>query len=184
MFLTQVTTPIGSVDVAFSSAGVHALYFSEHRGRLHAHVERFYPQADLAHASNDLAYTLNREVEQAVGAFFSGELAALDRIRCAPQGTPFQQKVWQALRMIPPGTTCSYGQLAQRIGHSRAFRAVGTANARNPLSLIYPCHRVIGSDGNTAGYAGGVDRKRWLIRFEKACVKGGSVASAITSLAS
>jgi methylated-DNA-[protein]-cysteine S-methyltransferase len=82
-------------------------------------------------------------------------------------GTPFQQRVWQELVRIPFGTTITYGQLAQRVGKPTASRAVGHANSRNPISIIVPCHRVIGADGKLTGYAGGVDKKQWLLAWER-----------------
>ena len=86
----------------------------------------------------------------------------------APQGTPFQQRVWAALLEIPFGVTISYGELASRLGDPKASRAVGLANGRNPISIIVPCHRVIGANGNLTGYGGGLDRKEWLLRLEGA----------------
>ena len=86
----------------------------------------------------------------------------------APVGTPFQQRVWTALLNIPHGVTISYGELATRLGDPKASRAVGLANGRNPISIIIPCHRVIGANGNLTGYGGGLDRKEWLLRHEGA----------------
>lgn len=86
----------------------------------------------------------------------------------APVGTPFQQRVWMALLDIPHGVTISYGELATRLGDPKASRAVGLANGRNPISIIIPCHRVIGANGNLTGYGGGLDRKEWLLRHEGA----------------
>jgi methylated-DNA-[protein]-cysteine S-methyltransferase len=101
-------------------------------------------------------------------AYFAGELAALDAVAVAPPGTPFQQEVWKELRTIGPGRTISYGELAKRVGRPDASRAVGLANARNPVALVIPCHRVIGSNGKLTGYAYGLDAKRWLLRHEGA----------------
>jgi len=86
----------------------------------------------------------------------------------APVGTPFQQRVWTALLDIPHGVTISYGELATRLGDPKASRAVGLANGRNPISIVIPCHRVIGANGNLTGYGGGLDRKEWLLRHEGA----------------
>ena len=88
-----------------------------------------------------------------------------------PVGTTFQQRVWQALREIPYGTTISYGEIARRIGQPRASRAVGLANGRNPISIIVPCHRVIGANGTLTGYGGGLDRKRFLLALESGSAK-------------
>ena len=86
----------------------------------------------------------------------------------APAGTPFQQRVWAALQAIPLGTTTTYGALAAQLGDAKASRAVGLANGRNPIGIIVPCHRVIGANGHLTGYAGGLDRKEWLLRHEGA----------------
>jgi methylated-DNA-[protein]-cysteine S-methyltransferase len=104
----------------------------------------------------------------ALRRYFAGELSALDELRCDVAGTPFQAAVWRALRTIPAGETLSYGMLASRLGNAKAVRAVGLANGRNPVSLVLPCHRVVGADGALTGYAGGLPRKRWLLHHERA----------------
>jgi len=105
-----------------------------------------------------------------LGAYFAGELTDFD-LRLAPHGTDFQRRVWAALRTIPYGTTTSYGELAAELGNPGASRAVGLANGRNPIAIIVPCHRVIGSDGTLTGYGGGLDRKRWLLDHEQAVLR-------------
>jgi len=97
--------------------------------------------------------------------YFAGTRRAFD-LPLRPQGTAFQRRVWAALAEIPYGRTLSYGDLAQRIDNPRAARAVGLANNRNPLSIVVPCHRVIGADGSLTGYGGGLERKRWLLAHE------------------
>jgi methylated-DNA-[protein]-cysteine S-methyltransferase len=97
--------------------------------------------------------------------YFAGEYLQFD-LALAPAGTPFQRRVWRALCEIPCGATISYGEIARRIGAPSSVRAVGAAVGRNPLSLIVPCHRVVGSDGSLTGYAGGLTRKRWLLEHE------------------
>ena len=99
-------------------------------------------------------------------AYFAGEAAELGGIPLATGGTPFQRSVWAALRMIPPGTTTTYGALARCIGRPTAFRAVGLANGANPVAIVVPCHRVIGADGTLTGFGGGLHRKRWLLEHE------------------
>jgi methylated-DNA-[protein]-cysteine S-methyltransferase len=103
----------------------------------------------------------------ALRAYFAGALASLDDLEVDTGGTPFQQVVWQALRRIPAGTTTSYAALAAAIGRPRAVRAVGLANGSNPVGIVVPCHRVIGTDGSLTGYGGGLARKRWLLDHEK-----------------
>jgi methylated-DNA-[protein]-cysteine S-methyltransferase len=98
--------------------------------------------------------------------YFDGELDALDDIAVDPAGTPFQLRVWTALRDVRAGTTTSYSALARHIGTPNAVRAVGAANGANPIPIIIPCHRVIGADGRLVGYGGGLDRKRWLLAHE------------------
>jgi methylated-DNA-[protein]-cysteine S-methyltransferase len=103
-----------------------------------------------------------------IRSYFAGDLTAIDNLPVKTNGTPFQRQVWQALREIPLGTTISYGQLASRIGRPTAVRAVGLANGSNPVGVIVPCHRVIGSNGSLTGYGGGMERKRWLLEHEGA----------------
>ena len=105
-----------------------------------------------------------------LGAYFAGELDAFD-LPLAPAGTPFQRRVWDALLTIPYGETATYAELAAAIGRPGAARAVGHANGRNPISIVIPCHRVVGSDGTLTGYAGGLDRKRALLDLEGATTR-------------
>lgn len=113
-----------------------------------------------------------RDVEEAGGVrkaferYFAGDIRALDSLAVDPGGTPFQAKVWMALREIEAGRTWSYEALAQRVGSPAAMRAVGAANGANPIPLVLPCHRVIGKNGKLVGYGGGMARKVWLLRHE------------------
>jgi methylated-DNA-[protein]-cysteine S-methyltransferase len=106
-----------------------------------------------------------REVVRQLSAYFEGERSRFD-LSITPHGTDFQQVVWAALRDIRPGERISYGELARRIGRPSASRAVGHANARNPISIIVPCHRVIGASGSLTGFGGGLGRKQWLLEHE------------------
>jgi methylated-DNA-[protein]-cysteine S-methyltransferase len=108
---------------------------------------------------------LSEPVRQ-LDAFFAGELRDFD-LRLKPRGTAFQQRVWKLLCDIPFGETISYGELARRAGNPAASRAVGLANGSNPIAIVIPCHRVIGSNGKLTGYGGGLPNKRWLIDFER-----------------
>jgi methylated-DNA-[protein]-cysteine S-methyltransferase len=105
------------------------------------------------------------EAEAQLRAYFDGELAEFD-LELAPSGTPFQIEVWRALLDVPYGETTSYGEIARQLGKPSAFRAVGAANGRNPIAVIVPCHRIIGSAGSLVGYGGGLDRKRLLLDLE------------------
>ncbi|MGB8699457.1 MAG: methylated-DNA--[protein]-cysteine S-methyltransferase, partial [Thermosynechococcaceae cyanobacterium] len=106
------------------------------------------------------------ETKQQLTAYFAGTLTEFD-VPLQMQGTVFQQHVWEALKSIPYGATLSYGELAQQIGQPKASRAVGLANGRNPVSIIVPCHRVIGANGKLTGYGGGIERKQWLLNHER-----------------
>jgi methylated-DNA-[protein]-cysteine S-methyltransferase len=99
-------------------------------------------------------------------AYFGGDIDAIDALKTHSLGTPFQAKVWAALRAIPAGETRSYGQIAAQIGSPMAMRAVGLANGANPIGIVVPCHRVIGADGTLTGYGGGLPRKEWLLKHE------------------
>jgi methylated-DNA-[protein]-cysteine S-methyltransferase len=103
---------------------------------------------------------------RAMERYFEGEVAILDTLATDAAGTPFQKTVWEELRRIPAGSPISYGELARRIGRPTAFRAVARGNATNPVAIVVPCHRVIASDGTLHGYAGGLDRKSWLLEHE------------------
>lgn len=107
-------------------------------------------------------------IRDALHAYLEGKLDAIDTIPVETGGTVFQRAVWEALRRIPPGTTMSYSDLATRIGRPKAVRAVGHANGANPICIVVPCHRLIGSDGSLTGYGGGLPRKRWLLNHEGA----------------
>ena len=102
----------------------------------------------------------------ALRRYFAGDLQALDALDVDPQGSPLQLQVWAALRAIPAGRTCTYAELAERIGRAGSARAVGAAVGANPLLLVLPCHRVVGASGALTGYAAGLERKRWLLEHE------------------
>jgi len=106
------------------------------------------------------------DLTRPISLYFAGELQSIDGLPVKTAGTAFQCEVWQALRKISYGTPISYAELAQRIGRPSAVRAVGLANGSNPIGIVAPCHRVIGSDGSLTGYGGGMERKRWLLEHE------------------
>lgn len=106
------------------------------------------------------------DLSQKLANYFEGDLAIIDTLPTETAGTPFQREVWKALRDIPCGQVMHYGQLATKLGRSGAARAVGAANGSNPISIVVPCHRVIGTNGTLTGYAGGIARKEWLLRHE------------------
>jgi len=150
-------TPLGPLRLYFSDRGLAALEFAG---------DGPVPQSDDA-LPNHLMMVIEA-VRQEVSAYFTGVRTDFAALTLDPQGTPFQLRVWQELRRIPWGQTISYGELARRVGNPKASRAVGQANAVNPLPLIVPCHRVIAADGSLGGYSSGLDRKRWLLHHEGA----------------
>ena len=105
-------------------------------------------------------------IRRAISDYFLGDLCAIDSIPVTTGGTSFQREVWAALRTIQAGTTLSYRALARQLGRPKSVRAVGLANAANPVAIVVPCHRVIGTDGSLTGYGGGISRKRWLLTHE------------------
>lgn len=155
--------PIGPVLLAATEDGVLvALDFGAPEDRMLALLRtRFGPDVALVDADDPGG------LASAVRAYFGGAVTALDQVPVDGGGTPFQRRVWAALREIPAGETRSYGQIAARIGRPGASRAVGMANSQNPINLAVPCHRVIGSTGTLTGYGGGIERKRWLLAHER-----------------
>jgi O-6-methylguanine DNA methyltransferase len=158
-FIDRFESPLGTLDVVWSRAGLHLVEFFESNAK----PRRALARLCLSPRPAPLADT---EYGRALTAYFAGQVGALDAVPVATQGSTFQCAVWNALREIPAGATLSYGALAERIGRKGASRAVGRANASNPIAIAVPCHRVIGTDGQLAGYAGGAHRKRWLLRHE------------------
>jgi len=162
--LHRHATPIGTMLLACDDDGyLRVLDFVDYEDRMRVLLKRQYGR-DIR-LEDGMA---PEAVRSAVDAYFAGDLRALDRIPCRTGGTAFQRKVWTALRELPPGRTVSYGELAQRIDLPRAVRAVGAANGANPISIVVPCHRVIGANGTLTGYGGGLPRKQWLLRHEGA----------------
>ena len=159
---TAVASPAGSIVLVERGRALVALVFEDHWKGM---------SANLARRFGPFTFEENLQTEgaaKALRAYFSGDLRALDSIEVDTGGTPFQQEVWRALRRIPAGTTWSYARLAREIGRPPAVRAVAAANGANPVSIVVPCHRVIGSDGSLTGYGGGLPRKRWLLVHEGA----------------
>jgi methylated-DNA-[protein]-cysteine S-methyltransferase len=158
--LARVSSPIGTIELAFEADALCALEFEDHGARTRAWLARRLGPVELAPAADHL------EIGPRLRRYFRGDLHALHDIPVRGHGTPFQEQVWSALRRIPVGHTTTYGALAAAVGRPAAPRAVGAANGANPISLVVPCHRVIGRDGCLTGYGGGLDRKRWLLRHE------------------
>jgi len=161
--IDRMATPIGElIVVADGDGNLRAIDWSDHEARMAQLLDRYYGKGryDLV-AERD-----PHGLASAMRRYFRGEIGVLRGLPTATNGTHFQTGIWQALRRIEDGTTISYAALATRIGRPTAVRAAGLANGQNPISIVLPCHRVIGSDGSLTGYGGGLSRKRWLLRHE------------------
>jgi len=161
LYFDRIETPIGKlVIVGDAQARCACSHSTMTIGDWRAACERRLPGAALTARRDPFGHV------SMLKAYFKGDMEALGRIPVVFSGTPFQNKVWKALRKIPIGTTTSYGALAKKIGEPKAVRAVGLANGSNPIGVVVPCHRVIGSDGSLTGYGGGLPRKKWLLDHE------------------
>ncbi len=148
-------SPVGTLLIAGDDAGLRRILFKQGKSVV---------QPEPAWRENRAAFS---EAVRQLLAYFAGSLREFT-LPLAPEGTPFQLRVWQDLQRIPYGTTVSYGELARRIGNPNASRAVGLANGSNPIAIVIPCHRVIGSSGKLTGYGGGLKVKEWLLARERA----------------
>lgn len=150
-----VSSPLGELLLLGDGQALTGLYMNPH--------ERFAQQIESEWSRDPAAL---REAAEQLGAYFAGELRQFT-FPLAPKGTAFQRTVWRALTAIPYGRTATYGEIARNIGQPNASRAVGMANNRNPISIVVPCHRVIGANGAMVGYGGGISRKESLLRLER-----------------
>ena len=165
--LDRLPTPIGIALLVTDEAGfLRAFNWTDYEDHMLAWIRRHYPKARLQEGRAPAG------VRGPFEAYFKGDASALDAVPWKASGTPFQLKVWETLCTIPAGETLSYARLAERIGRPTAVRAVGHANGANPVALVAPCHRVIGTDGSLTGYGGGLPRKQWLLAHEGASFKG------------
>lgn len=171
--IAAVETPIGGLLLASDGGGLlHALDFADCEERLWRLLDRRLGRHGYRHEPGEAPAPTG----EALRRYFAGDLAAIDEIAVAFSASPFQERVWRALRRLPPGTTCSYGTLAAQLnpsdlreaspGKSGSARAVGHANGANPLCIVVPCHRLVAANGALTGYSGGLARKRWLLDHE------------------
>jgi methylated-DNA-[protein]-cysteine S-methyltransferase len=163
LLMDRMDTPIGELLlVADRDGNLRAIDWTDHESRMLRLLRLHYGE----HGFNvELAYNQDR-LRRALRDYFEGDVEAIDTLPVETGGTTFQRTVWRALREIACGTTASYATLAERIGRPTAVRAVGLANGSNPVGIVVPCHRVIGSNGSLTGYGGGIERKRWLLAHE------------------
>ncbi|MCC7420224.1 MAG: methylated-DNA--[protein]-cysteine S-methyltransferase [Planctomycetaceae bacterium] len=153
-YYTTIESPLGPLVALSDGSFLTGLYLPQHKG---------WNGPDKAWVRSEAPFSAVRDQ---LAEYFAGSRQEFD-ISLSSEGTSFQRQVWRELQRIPFGTTITYAELARRIGQPGASRAVGNANGRNPISILVPCHRVVGADGRLTGYAGGVEKKRWLLAFER-----------------
>ncbi|NDJ15960.1 methylated-DNA--[protein]-cysteine S-methyltransferase [Myxacorys almedinensis] len=156
----QIPSALGQILVVSDGESLCAVDFSDYEARMRQRLEQRFGHVRLVPTSNP------QGIGDALQSYLKGNVSSLDELPVSLGGTPFQQQVWLALRTIPVGHVWTYGQLAHQIGRPTAYRAVGMTNALNPIAIVLPCHRVIGANQTLTGYAGGLERKRWLLHHE------------------
>ena len=161
--IERVPTPIGALTCVTLGDTLFTLEFEENVGRVEACLARRKVALDRVPRA-----AVKSDVARRIEAYFEGDLDALEGVSAAAHGTPFEQRVYAELRKIPRGTVVSYSELARRADRPLAVRATGATNAKNPIAIVVPCHRVIGANGALTGYAGGIERKQWLLAHEGA----------------
>jgi methylated-DNA-[protein]-cysteine S-methyltransferase len=161
LVLDSLKTPIGTLALVSDGEALLVLHFDTDEAGIHRVLTRYHG-GEVMLAAGRCPVTIKRALQ----SYFEGDLEAIDAIPVRTGGSDFQKSVWMALRKIPVGSTTSYGRLAEKLGKPNASRAVGLANGSNPVGVVLPCHRVIGSDGSLTGYGGGLPRKHWLLTHE------------------
>lgn len=163
--IDRLATPVGELLIVADGEGrLRTVDWTDHEARMRLLLDRYYGKGRYSLSATRDPGGLTK----AMRSYFEGDIAIIDTLPVETTGTPFQRSVWQALRKIRRGTTISYAELASRIDKPRAIRAAGLANGQNPIGIVVPCHRVIGSNGTLTGYGGGLPRKKWLLEHEGA----------------
>ena len=160
LWIDRIESPIGQIAIVVDNDCLCALDFDDYEARMMALLAQRYESVELLPQGNPSG------ISERLQAYLAGDLMSLKDIPVRMGGTTFQQQIWAKLREIPAGETWTYGELAKSIDRPTASRAVGMANSLNPIVIVVPCHRVIGAKGKLTGYAGGIDRKRWLLQHE------------------
>ncbi|MBE9180456.1 methylated-DNA--[protein]-cysteine S-methyltransferase [Oculatella sp. LEGE 06141] len=160
LLIDKLDSAIGQILLVSDGETLCALDFAGYESRMTQLLQKRYGTIRWIETLNPQGFS------ERMQAYLAGDWSSLNDIPVRTGGTPFQQQVWLALRSIPPGTVMTYGQLATRLGHPKAVRAVGMTNSLNPVAIVLPCHRVIGANGKLTGYAGGLERKQWLLQHE------------------
>nr|AIA18021.1 AlkA N-terminal domain protein [uncultured bacterium] len=162
LYIDKVDSEIGDIVLVTDGQSLVALDYADYEPRMRKLLTSRYGAFELKQVENPGGFS------DKVRCYLAGDYTSLDNIPVNTGGTPFQQEVWKALRTIPAGTVVSYKQLAQKVGRPTAYRAVGMTNSLNPVAIVLPCHRVVGANSALTGYAGGLERKRWLLQHEGA----------------
>jgi methylated-DNA-[protein]-cysteine S-methyltransferase len=160
LLIDRIPSPMGTLLLVSDGESLCSLDFVDYDARMMGLLQKRYESLELIESIDPQGFSSK------IRAYLAGDFSSLNEIPVNAGGTDFQQLVWQGLRSIPVGTTLSYGELATQLGRPTAARAVGMANSLNPVVIVVPCHRVIGAKAKLTGYAGGLDRKRWLLEHE------------------
>jgi methylated-DNA-[protein]-cysteine S-methyltransferase len=160
-FIDRIPSPIGIILLVSDGKSLCSLDFADYEARMMGLLQKRYESVEFVDTIDPQGFSSK------IRAYLDGDYGSLDDITVNTGGTSFQQLVWQELRTILVGTTLSYGQLATKLGKPTASRAVGMANSLNPVAIVVPCHRVIGAKAKLTGYAGGLERKQWLLEHER-----------------
>jgi methylated-DNA-[protein]-cysteine S-methyltransferase len=160
LLIDRLKSPIGTIWIVSDGEHLCALDFADYESRMMKLLYQRYQSIETIETTDPQGFSSK------IAAYLDGNYASLDDIPVRAGGSNFQQLVWQSLRKIPVGTTIAYGELASKLGKPTAARAVGMANSLNPIAIVVPCHRVIGAKAKLTGYAGGLDRKQWLLKHE------------------
>jgi methylated-DNA-[protein]-cysteine S-methyltransferase len=171
--IVEFASPIGEITAAARAGRVCALSFTERWPQRRVQLGNRFQQVAFRPVGDSAAVLFR------LHDYFAGDLEALAALEVDPGGTAFQQRVWRELQNVPAAQTISYGELARRIGSPAACRAVGAANGANPVAIVIPCHRVIGTKGDLTGYGGGIERKRWLLDHERRAASRDALSQAV-----
>ncbi len=162
LLIDRIPSPMGTMLLVSDGQSLCAVDFADYEARMIGLLQKRYEAVELVESINPQGFSSK------IRAYLAGDFNALNNIPVNAGGTEFQQLVWQGLREIPLGATLTYGELATKLGKPTAARAVGMANSLNPVAIVVPCHRVIGANAKLTGYAGGLNRKQWLLEHEGA----------------
>jgi methylated-DNA-[protein]-cysteine S-methyltransferase len=160
LLIDKFDSALGKILLVSDGERLCALDYADYEDRMLTLLRRHYPIFQLRETIDPQGFS------SVISAYLAGDTTCINRIPVNTGGTAFQQQVWSALRAIPPGTILTYGELAVKLGKPTAYRAVGMTNALNPIAIVVPCHRLVGANGSLTGYAGGLERKRWLLQHE------------------